>query len=267
MNSRSVKRGFEDSFTLLELLVVISIIVILLVLIVPAFTSIKGGSDLTTAGSNVEALLDQSRAYAMANNTYVFIGIVEVDSSVSQSAVPQTTTNSTRIGGRVAIAIVASKDGTHGYDVTSTSLPNPAWANYNNGGNLVAISKLQRFENIHLAQVYSSLGTIGNMARPDPSANYVVGNDSCTSVTPFDWPIGAPLGSGQYSFTKVINIDPQGVARIQGSTNTDTIVQVMEIGLQQTHGAVPTPTPSFGAGNVAAIQIDGMTGATRIYRP
>jgi hypothetical protein len=35
----------------------------------------------------------------------------------------------------------------------------------------------------------------------------------------------------------------------------------MELGLQQTHGSVVQPA------NSAAIQIDGMTGTTRIFRP
>jgi hypothetical protein len=75
------------------------------------------------------------------------------------------------------------------------------------------------------------------------------------------------LGSGQYSFVRVINFDPQGVARIQYATNADEIVTYIDIGLQQTHANLATPTPSSTPGNVAAIQIDCMTGTTRLYRP
>lgn len=249
------------------MLVVISIILILMGLLVPAFTGIKGGTDVTKTAYDIAGMLDQARAYAMANNTYVFVGIVEVDASADPS-VTQSATNSIQTGGRIAMAAVASKDGTRGYDVSTPA----TWAtNYAAATvqNLVPISKLQRFENLHLAGLYSSVGTTGNMARPNPNIYYMIGHNNCTSVTPFDWPLGSAIGAGQYSFTKVINFDPQGVARIQYAANTDNIVQVMEIGLQQTHGnvATPSPSPPTSYGNVAAIQIEGMSGATHIYRP
>ena len=254
-------RGRLSAFTLVELLVVIAIIVILMVLLAPAFTSLKTAGDTTSAAYTIGGLLEQARAYAMANNTFVWVGFKEVDISKEASVTPQT------IGtGRVAVAIVASKDGTRGYDVI-----NPAWiANYNTGTNvvtnLVAISKLQRFENVHLATTLNGLGhqppITGNMARPYIiSNNYVIGN-APTSLTPFDWPLGSALDAGQYSFKKVIYFDPQGVARIQYAGNEDVIVAYMEVGLQQTRGTALSSSP-----NVAALQVDCMTGATRSYRP
>ena len=58
------------SFTLLELLIVMGIIAVLLVLIAPAFTTIKSGADATSAAYTIKGVLDQARTYAMANNTY-----------------------------------------------------------------------------------------------------------------------------------------------------------------------------------------------------
>jgi prepilin-type N-terminal cleavage/methylation domain-containing protein len=251
----------RDAFTLLELLIVMAIIIILTALLAPAFTNLKSAGDVTSTAYTISGLLEQARSYAMANNTFVWVGFKEVDVSNSASVSPQTTGV-----GRVAVAIIASKDGTRGYDATNSSLSNPAWTTYSNGANLVAISKLQRFENIHLATTLNGFGnqppTSGNMARPYiQSNNYVIGN-APTSVTPFDWPLGSALNAGQYSFQKVINFDPQGVARIQYSTNTNGIGAYMEIGLQQTHG-----TAVSSSANVAALQIDCMTGSTRKYRP
>ena len=65
------------AFTLLELMTVIGIIAILMVLIAPAFTSIKTGSDVTTAAYTIKGALDQARTYAMANNTYTWVGFFE----------------------------------------------------------------------------------------------------------------------------------------------------------------------------------------------
>jgi prepilin-type N-terminal cleavage/methylation domain-containing protein len=247
----------EGGFTLLELLIVVGIIGLLLVLIAPAFTTIKGGTDVTSAAYTIKGALDTARTYAMANNTYTWIGFKEVDVSQSASVSPQISGT-----GRLAFAIVASKDGMRGYDITNPNLPAPAWTNYNNGANLVAVGKLQYLENFHLA---GTLTMAGNMARPNVSSNYIILNapPASASVTPFDWPLGSALDVGQYSFKKVINFDPQGVARIQYSTNADTISPYTEIGLQQTHGTtVDTNNP-----NVVAIQLGGVGGSVRIYRP
>jgi prepilin-type N-terminal cleavage/methylation domain-containing protein len=259
--------GLKTAFTLIELLVVMLIIALLLAFLVPAFTSIKGAGDVTKIAYDITGLLDQARAYAMGNSTYVFVGLVEVDASKDTSVTPQTTTANPTVGGRIAVAVIASKDGTRGYDANSPG----AWVtNYSSAtapatttlSNLVAISKLQRFENAHMPPLYSTLPTTGNMTRNAPSGGtYMLGNVACISVTPFDWPLGSALGAGQYSFTKVINFDPQGVARIQYSGSSSDIVDNMEIGLQPTHGTALSTT------NPVAIQIDGMSGATSIYRP
>ena len=265
---RARGRPTFHGFSLVELLVVIAIITILTVVAIPAFNSIKGGSDITKAAYDVAGVLDNARAYAMANNTFVYVGIAEVDSAADPSASPQTNTISPAVGGRVVVATVASKDGTRGYDVTSSTLPSPAcWDNYNNGANFVAIGKLHRFENVHMTASFLDIPNSVGTSRPTVSGGtggtgYILGSATCTSVTPFDWPLGKAIGAGQYSFAKVINFDPQGVPRIQTATNTDALVQNMEIGLWPARGkTVPAKA------NAAAIQINGITGATRIYRP
>ena len=268
---RGVFAGSDDTnsamlkaFSLVELLVVVAIIVAIISLVVPAFNGISGGSDFTKATYDIAGTFDQARAYAMANRTYVFVGIGEFDVNQSSSASPQSSGT-----GRVATAVVATRDGTKHYAGLTSGQGSDWQANYAapgqpeyKGGHLIAISKLQHFENLHLA---SSLPapTGGSMARPVVTTQYNLGNPACVSQTPFTWPLGSSLGGGyQYRFDKVIQFDPQGVARITYATNDDTIVQWMEVGLQQTHGNVV----STGS-NVAVIQIDAMSGATRIYRP
>ena len=109
--------------------IVVGIIGLLLVLIVPAFTSMKSGSDFTNAVYGIQGVLDSARIYAKANRTYVFVGFAEVDSSVS----PQVTTGSAPYG-RVAVAVVASKNGTRQF-VWAASGPGGDWtANYSTHG-------------------------------------------------------------------------------------------------------------------------------------
>src|SRR6478609_9577095 len=93
-------------FTLLELLIVVGIMAILLVLMAPAFTYIKGGTDVTSAAYTVKGVLDTARTYAKANNTYTWVGFYEED--VSRSS----TNPATQGIGRIVMSTVASKDGT-----------------------------------------------------------------------------------------------------------------------------------------------------------
>ena len=271
----------RPAFTLIELLVVMAIIGILMVLVAPAFTNLKSAGDVTNAAYGIQGLLDNARTYAKANNTYVFVGFAEVDSSFDSSVTPQVITGSAPYG-RVAVAVVASKDGTRHFQYATTNQGSDWQANYADvtkpeyrGGHLVAVGKLERYENLHFLNVNfppwtPALHPNSKMARNQPlgGAAYTLGIAS-SSVTPFTWPLGSPLASGyQYRFNKVINFDPQGIARIAYSTNADEIAQVMEIDLQQNHGTVtPTPPSNQDAGNHVALQIAPTTGAIRIYRP
>jgi Tfp pilus assembly protein FimT len=261
------------AFTLVELLVVVAVIVIMMTLAIPAFNAIRGGTDFTSEVYDISNTLEQSRAYAMANNTYVMVGIGEYAASQSSSASPQSAGT-----GRVAIAVIASKDGTQPYRSLLNSNPNTlaTWPTvYGSGGAFVAVTKVMTFQNLHLADLQSTsqtLPTSGNMARPAVSAYYDIGNTSTAynSATPFAWPLGARLAGSpqpQYTFNKVIEFDPQGSARIISTTNLNAIPYCIEIGLQPTHGVTAIPLASTTSGQIAAIQIDGMSGATRTYRP
>jgi Tfp pilus assembly protein FimT len=257
------------AFTLLELLIVVGIIAVLMVLIAPIFTSLKSAGDVTDAVYGIKGLLEGARTYAKANHTYVFVGFAEVDASVDPSANRQVAGN-----GRVAVAVVASKDGTRHGAYTTSNQGSDWTATYSNGAKLMAIGKLQRYENLHFLAVnfgswLPSDHPSSNMARYQPTSNtYNLGTSS--STTPFSWPLGSALGSGQYDFTVVVNFDPTGIARVATETNADEIASVMEIDLISTHGTAPSPTPTpfnQDIGNHAAIQIAPMSGEVRVYRP
>lgn len=247
----------RQAFTLVEMLVVMAIIIVLVSMVAPVFTSLKGAGDVSKAVYDVAGLVDQSRAYAMSNNTYVYVGFNESDATAAASA--RQVSGPSKVG-RVAVMVVASKDGSN----------NVAAAN------LAPIGKVQIFENLHLADLTDQGKTpkAGGMARPplkstdtiDPKYN--VGRNECVSVTKFEYPVGQPDGAGQYTFSKVIQFEPQGVARITQSVGDETIVKQIEIGLQQSHANVVSAlAPPVISGGVAAIQVDGMTGSTHIYRP
>lgn len=270
-NASTLQR--RNAFTLLELLIVIGIIALLMILIVPAFTTIKSAGDFAYAVYGIQGLLENARTYAKANHTYVFVGFAEVDPSVNPSVSPQTPSPPY---GRVAVAAVASKDGTRQYQYLTSGQGNDWTANYSDGSHLVAIGKLRRYENLHFLVDFPPWSFTdhpnSNMARHEPTGTFnTLGNAGSMSVTPFTWPLGSPLSppsAYQYRFDKVINFDPRGIARIAGSGNADEIAQVIEIDFQQTHGTLVPPVPSDqDVGNHAAIQIAPMSGEIRVYRP
>ena len=256
-----------NGFTLLELLIVLSIIGILLVLLAPAFTTIKGGTDVTSAAYTIKGVLDTARTYAKANNTYTWVGFYEEDVS---SGTPGTAGT-----GRLVMSVVASKDGTNVYG-SGTVVIDPT--------KLLQVGKLIKIDNIHLPLF--ALGTgMGDTfdARPSPSpatdANYSrfgelngLPPNTAPLTTPhnFQYPVGNPAPA-QYTFSKLLQFNPRGDSRVSGDSYD--VRQVVEIGLLQTHGSATPPPRSGGGtsfvtwdGNVAAVQITGFGGSVKIYR-
>jgi len=241
------------AFTLVELLIVVSIIALLLVLMAPAFTYIKGGTDVTSAAYTIKGVLDTARTYAMANNTYTWVGFFEENApDPSQSpALPGT--------GRIVMSIVASKDGTMLYPMPltgSVTLP-PA--------SLIQVGKLIKVDNVHLKTFDAPTA----MPPPDTfdtrpavaSNASKIGSDPNTPPTPslqFQYPLS---GTAQYPlFSKIVQFSALGEAVIDNSNYT--LASVSEIGVQPTHGT----TVDTNSRNFVAIQFTGIGGNVKIYR-
>jgi prepilin-type N-terminal cleavage/methylation domain-containing protein len=241
-NSAFLPRDRDRGFTLIELMVVIGIMGLMLALSAPAISALKGSGDLGKAAGDIQGILEQARSYAMANNTYVYAGIQEQDGV--------NPTNTVGVG-RVAIGIVASKTGMRAYADPST--PGALVST-----NLNPLGSVKFFDNVHLASS-ATVGSNGNMARATMDVDLGT-NTNC--VTTFNMP---PTGTAKYSFSRVIEFDPQGVARCQiSSTALDVSTKnYFELPLMSARGNVAMTNSS----NTAVIQIDGITGAIRLYRP
>jgi prepilin-type N-terminal cleavage/methylation domain-containing protein len=257
----------EGGFTLVELLVVIAIVGSLMVLVAPAFTSIKSAGDVTNAAYTVKDALEQARNCAMANNTYVWIGFYEEDGSV-----PSATPTATPGIGRLVISIAASKDGTTVYNANSSSNPDPI-----DPTRLVQVTKLVKIENLHLPLFAVGSGT-GDTFDMRPTLQFdpggvgyndsrfgeitLSGNQSAPTTNsrfPFQYPVGSPTPAAQYTFRKTLQFNPRGECNIN---STYKMRRVVEIGLQPTHGNI-TDT---NIRNVVAIQFSGVGGNFKIYR-
>jgi prepilin-type N-terminal cleavage/methylation domain-containing protein len=245
-------------FTLIELLIVVGIIGLLLVLIAPAFTTIKSGADVTSAAYTIKGVLDTARTYAKANNTYTWVGFYE--ENVANPASPNSDTPAV---GRIIISIVASKDGSNVY----SSVVSPAADMDSTGTKLLQVGKLIKLDNMHLRTFANGLGTgdtfptrpaipggspdnakIGDTS-PDPSLRY------------FHYPPTVSEGSRQYKFEKMIQFNPRGECRPQNDNYE--MRAVIEVGLQQTHG---TTAPALADPKNCAVQLTGFSGNVKIYQ-
>jgi prepilin-type N-terminal cleavage/methylation domain-containing protein len=278
--ARCAKQRRIRGFSLLELLIVVGIIALLLVLIAPAFTSLKGAGDVTSAAYTIKGVLDTARTYARANNTYTWVGFYEED--VSQpSVIPAPDPPCTGCVGRLVMSIVASKDGSNlGADPGSSATGTENWINPTQ---LTQVGKLVKIDNFHLPlfnmcssncggdtfdsrpvlQLDPILGynasRFGELnARAPNTAPYDTTNGGLTKF-PFQYPVGNPVPTWQYRFRRTLRFNPRGECRIN---STYDVRRVIEIGLLQTHGtALPAPV-----GNVAAVQVTGFGGSVKIYR-
>lgn len=281
---RSLQRERARAFTLLELLIVIGIIALLLVLIAPAFTSLKSAGDVTNAAYTIKGALDTARTYAKANNTYTWVGFYE--ENVSNPSSPNTTTPAV---GRVVISIVASRDGSNlGADPSSGATGTENWIDPTL---LTQVGKLVKIDNIHLPLFNICANCSGETfdARPsvqqDPvvgynasrfgelsalppnTAPYDITNNGLTKF-PFQYPVSSPAPPRQYSFRRTLRFNPRGECRIN---STYDVRKIVEVGLLQTHGIAIPPGTGTGSlisygGNVAAVQITGFGGSVKIYR-
>lgn len=79
------------AFSLGELLVVVAVMALLMVFSLPMLPSILDGSRVSRVAGDIALLLEQSRTTAMARNTYVWIGIADVDDDLKIAIVEGTT--------------------------------------------------------------------------------------------------------------------------------------------------------------------------------
>jgi type II secretory pathway pseudopilin PulG len=255
-------RGRFSAFTLVELLVVIAIILTLTLLLAPAFTSLKPAGDTTNAAYTIKGALDQARTYAMANNTYSWVGFYEENTTATA---PTSSLPPYPGKGRVLTASVYSVDGTKIFDNTATSAALPP-------DRIKQIGKLTRLEGLHVADIgappsptpnptpqasslaaRSGLPYTENSLIVPPGDHYNRVSSDSADTTKFNF------AAENYTFFKTVRFDPSGQAKIN---STYDLRHVAEIGLRPTHGdVVDTNSP-----NVVAIQFTGVGGNVKIYR-
>jgi type II secretory pathway pseudopilin PulG len=264
------------AFTLMELMVVVGIMVLIAGISIPGLVGMKKARSAAAAGYTISGLLEQARTYAMANNTYVWVGFFEEDGARS-SQNPAVTGG----GGRLVMITAASQSGERYRDVA-----NPAsfgTGNSSNPVNLTLISKPVKIDNVRLIAANIESITGNNPQRPAVPAQYQAGdsagqspknsNGDFSAAINFTFPLRTAGGgdAAQYTFAKIIEFSPRGEASKIGENvfSGAGIPNLIEIALVPMQGGVIDPNYSGANGNKAAvaIQIEGYSGRVRMYQP
>ncbi len=186
-------------FSLIEILVVTTLISLISTLTISTFV---GGADVNKDAWEMSGLIERARAYAMAQNTYVWVGFNMTDvSTVNQL--------------NTAVFVVASRDG------SSNSATD----------NLIQINKPEILKNVTLSDSLPGYGS-----RPTVKVAQL------TTQTPPSPAISLPGGFAQRfqsDNNRVIEIHPDGSISLPVD-NPPPGLQWVEIGLQPTQGVAKT---------------------------
>lgn len=178
----SPRPDIRSAFSLIELLIVIAIIAMLSALALPAFNSIRNAGGLTKTASDIAGILEQARAYAMAQNTYTWVGFQ---------------TNQTNGMDTLAVEVFASKTGSS----------NPT-------NDVVQLGKITRFENI---QITNNLPA-NSGARPAPNVqlmdatNFAFANTNWANPQVIRWDSRGEARINASQLSRLIEIGLQGSA-------------------------------------------------------
>lgn len=227
----------QRAFTLVEMLVVISIVALLTAIAAPALMGPTSSGRMNQNLLELSGLLEQARQYAIAQNTYVWVAFA-----------PQTDKTGMKT---LSVALVASNDG------TDPARPS-SWANSSYGAVPSAqfglVSKIITLHQISL----SDAGTFGTSVMPSlpatPAPISGPANNVASNANGF-FNLQIPGTSSPQAFTEAVQFTPTGEVR-----NGSNPVDLVELDWQPQKGT------SVDTNNVAVIRVNGLTGESVIYR-
>ena len=195
---------------------------------------INASGNFNKALSDISGILEQGRAYAVAQDTYVWVVLYENDPANS----PVRT---------VYVGAFASNDGTDQYPLNGTgavTLPSST---------LTAITRLYKYTGLHLDNTLPTTlpATVPN---PPPTPNLPATFPVFTMTAPSN--AGTVTLSGASTVYWLVQFTPTGAA-MNGSNPIDSIWLVLE----PASGAAVLNTHS-----IACLKVNGVTGLNTIYR-
>jgi prepilin-type N-terminal cleavage/methylation domain-containing protein len=218
--------GAKSAFTLVELLVVISIMSVLAAVTTWSIYGNQTSGRANAAILTLGGFVDECRQYAIANNTYVYVGICQNPAATGPAS-------------EVWLGAVASSDGT---DVSSAG-KNTLTV----GTNVKAISKLMILQGVDIQNAtQSQFATATNWTAPSGATD---------ASQPGAAQIG-PLGAANAMIPLSFYFAPDGSVSTNG-----TVTTCLALGLEISAGS----TPSHHV-DPAVFQVTGLTGITKVFR-
>jgi prepilin-type N-terminal cleavage/methylation domain-containing protein len=225
-------------FSLVELLVVMTIIAILIAVASPLIPSLLRANQLDSSVNTLSGVLEEAREAATSANTYVWVAFTNVSATSPQKG--------------IWVATLQSNDGTETNINTGTPTA-PVWASITvpsaAASNIQAHSKLQNLVGVQIANAAPSFS-------PLPSALVAKApSSSTTSLASVTWTLNNLASSGapnDVSFKYAIEFSPDGEAHVP-SWNSN-----IQFGLY----------PSIGSNytNSVLFNISRLTGKATVYR-
>jgi prepilin-type N-terminal cleavage/methylation domain-containing protein len=258
--SGSINRS-ANAFTLVEILVVLAIMAILVAISIPALQGLSGAKQFANRLNEISGILEQARAYATAQNTYVWVAFYPYD--------PSTLPQPDNSGDALCVAVFASNDGTDPINWTATNINVPPSGTVSVSGTSISqLLRLSGFKQIAIrTQSYFTQGSGAGQIASLPSGIAVPPNGPTTIPTfqvsfngtgssPLALPSSIPADAPTGQSISVIQFTPSGAARISGSP-----VDSIWIDFQRAKAK-----GLIDGNNIAALRINGLTGLATIYR-
>lgn len=227
----------RQAFTLVELLVVISILLVMMGLMTPIFNSLIKTKGVSRAVSDVSEMIDLARSEAMSRNTYVWLGF-----------------NAAKVNGSDQLLAVAARslDGTP--NLTPTS-------------NLKFATKVLKEEDVLLTDIAGLTTNVKGMV-----SGASISSTNATEMATFQTSsssdkIMISVNGTSVNFRSLITFTPQGEALATLTPSTATppapfTTQIM-LGFRRTNGGVPAPSDK----DSSALVLYGGSGQIRVFRP
>jgi len=230
------------AFTLVELLVVLAIMAILVAVMSLSFQGIGNSGKFNKALNDISGILEQGRAYAVAQDTYVWVVLYENDPANGPK--------------EVYVGAVASNDGTDPFAWAASDpviLPSPGTFG---GTTLTPILHLYHFKGLHL-----ETGNLPSGPVSPAVANFPATAGPAPSAPLFQW-TPPPGDSGPVTLSSssavywVIQFTPTGAAH-----NGPNLIDSIWLGMQPSLSST-----ALDQKNVASLKVNGLTGLTTVYR-